>query len=175
MKYRSAFLAACLVLALAAQAEAQRKSDLSRSKPAAVECPNCPEQTFSAFITGYSSATNEPPNSTAIWLDGKSGSAGGTGTYADPVTVAVADGQYRYGTVFYLPHLRRYFKAADSCPPCKEGHKGLPWLDVYVGDAGGPDVLKCQGKLTGIRDVIQNPKATYLVQSGAIFDGKCAI
>lgn len=155
MKYLSVFLAVCLFLSVA-QA-------------------SVPEQTFQAFITGYSSATNEPPNSTTIWLDGKGGNAGGTGTYDDPITVAVAKDRFRHGTLFYLPHLKRYFKAEDLCPPCKSGRDGLPWLDVYVGDAGGPDVLKCKGKLTGVREVIQNPKATHEVESGPIYDGKCTI
>ena len=133
------------------------------------------EQEITAYITGYSSETNEPPNSTTIWLDGRQGDAGDTGTYADPITVAVADGQYKYGTMFYLPHVKRYFKASDSCPPCKAGNKGLPWLDVYVGDAGGPEVHKCKAKLTGIREIMLNPKATYPVQVGPIFNGKCTI
>jgi hypothetical protein len=141
MRYLNLFLAACLF-------------------PAVVQA-NVPEQTFTAFITGYSSETNQPPNSTVIWLDGNRGNAGGSGTYDDPITVAVAKGRFKYGTVFYVPHLKRYFKAEDLCPPCTSGHKGLPWLDVYVGNAGGPDVHKCKGKLTGVREVIQNPKATH--------------
>jgi hypothetical protein len=148
---------------------------LAASLVPAVAQADIPEQTFTAFITGYSSATNEPPNSTIIWLDGKGGNAGGTGTYDDPITVAVAKDRFKRGTVFYLPHVKRYFKAEDLCPPCKRGHKGLPWLDVYVGDAGGPDVLKCKGKLTGVREVIQNPRDTHEVQSGPIYAGKCTI
>jgi hypothetical protein len=177
MKYLNALVGACWLLFVGAQADDRwhGKDNLSKPIPAALVCADCLEQTFTAYITGYSSADNDPPNSTAIWLDGKSGNAGGAGTYSDPITVAVAEGQYRYGTAFYLPHVKRYFKAADSCPPCKKGHQGLPWLDVYVGDASGPAVIKCQEKLTGIRAVIQNPKATYEARSGPIFDGICTI
>jgi hypothetical protein len=120
--------------------------------------------------------------------------AGGSGTYADPITLAVGhsiiDGKdildYPAGTRFYIPNVRRYFIVEDTCGdgsqpqngPC---HTGFPpgttaWVDMWIdGRSGTPEAVDdCARALTGAHRIIQNPKANYVVVQGPVFqDGKC--
>lgn len=60
--------------------------------------------------------------------------AGGTGTYADPVTFASQLNEWAPGTRVYIPWFRDYFIKEDWCASCYS----LPhaWqLDVWVGQA----------------------------------------
>src|SRR5262245_22997643 len=98
-----------------------------------------PPEQIRAFISGYSFADNTPANSSQISNPTVHTAAGGTGTYADPVTVGVghvATGttsvlDWPAGTRFYLPNLRRYLIVEDTCGdgerpqdgPC---HVGFP-------------------------------------------------
>ncbi len=148
-----------------------------------------------AFVTGYSWFDNTPAGSAAISHPVLHRTAGGTGTYADPITVAVghslATGRdvldYRAGTRLYVPHLRRYFIVEDTCGdgptpqklPC-HAVTGAPsgtttWIDVYIG--GGPTstagaAAACASKVTGLRTMIVNPRSTYVVVKGPILNGK---
>jgi hypothetical protein len=106
---------------------------------------------------------NTPRGSTQIDLGGHSGNAGGTGTYSDPITLAVGHsiingkdiGDYAYGTKFYVPNLRKYFTAADACGdgntpqagPCHTGFNGHVWLDLYVGGSLANGVLSCEDSI----------------------------
>lgn len=147
------------------------------------------ELRFVAYTTGYAALDNTPRGSTQIDLGGHSGNAGGTGTYADPITLAVGHsiingvdiGDYPYGTKFYVPNLRKYFAATDSCGdgntpqngPCHTGFSGHVWLDIYVGGSLQNAVLSCEDSITDLHLVIENPASTYLVVPGAVFDTGC--
>lgn len=146
-------------------------------------------QVIKAYITGYSWFDNTPPGSAAISYPVLHQTAGGTGTYADPITLAVGhsiiNGQdipdWPVGTRFYIPNLRRYFLVEDSCGdgskpqngPC---HVGYPsgastWFDVWVGGQGGSSsgANSCMDGITDIHTVIVNPVAGYPVVSGSIY------
>lgn len=148
-----------------------------------------------AFVTGYSWFDNTPVGSPAISHPVLHRTAGGKGTYADPITVAVghslATGRdvldYPAGTRFYVPHLRRYVIVEDTCGdgptpqrlPC-HSLTGAPrgtttWVDVYIG--GGPTssstaAESCARKITGLRTLIVNPRSDYLTVSGPVLNGK---
>ncbi len=144
---------------------------------------------YQAYTTAYMSGDNTPPGSTQIDLGGHSGNAGGTGTYNDPITLAVGHsitggqdvGDYPYGTKWYVPNLRKYFTAADSCGdgntpqngPCHTGYQGHIWLDLYLGVGSGSASLSCEDKVTDIHTVIQNPSPLYLVVPGAVYGTGC--
>lgn len=145
---------------------------------------------FIAYNTLYASEDNTPAGSTQINLGGHSGSAGGTGTYGDPITLAVGGSiingkeidDYAYGTRFYIPAFRKYFIATDFCgdgptPQNESCHKseepGKPQIDLYVGNASGSAVLNCEYKLTGDHLMIENPANNYAVFAGPIFNGSC--
>jgi hypothetical protein len=161
--------------------------------PSPIPVPPTPtngEIRFDAYNTLYASGDNTPAGSTQIDLGGHSGNAGGTGTYNDPITLAVggslASGtevdDYPYGTKFYIPAFRKYFIAADFCgdgnapqnEPChKSEMPGYPQLDLYAGDASGSAVLNCEDALTGTHLMIENPASNYAVVPGPIWSGSC--
>lgn len=149
------------------------------------------ELRFVAYNTLYASGDNTPAGSTQIDLGGHTGNAGGTGTFNDPITLAVGGSlingkevdDYAYGTKFYIPAFRKYFVAADFCgdgatpqnEPChKSEEPGKPQLDLYAGNASGSAVLACEDKLTGDHLMIQNPASNYAVVTSPIFNGSCA-
>src|SRR5687768_13826608 len=75
------------------------------------------EVRYRSFVTGYSYYDNTPPGSPDISHPRIHKTAGGVGTWRDPITLAVGhkiEGgrdilQFPAGTRFYIPNLRRYF------------------------------------------------------------------
>ncbi|MEU3862995.1 hypothetical protein AB0F03_37950, partial [Streptomyces sp. NPDC028722] len=155
-----------------------------------------------AFTTGYTWFDNTPRGSARISDPVLHQQAGGTGTYADPITLAVghstAGGKdtldYPAGTRFYLPRVRRYFIVEDACGdggspqngPChslKTAPQGATtWLDMYVGGAEGDSesaVQACADKVTagthgGLNTVVRDPGPGLPVVEGPVFqNGRC--
>ncbi len=130
------------------------------------------ERTFTAYVTGYSWYDNDPPGSAAIAYPVIHQEAAGSGTWADPTTVAVGQGMYEPGTRFYIPNLRKYFIVEDLCAGCA----GNPnWLDVWVGGQDGTNegADACMNAITGNWTAIQNPDPDYVVVSGEIYEPPC--
>jgi hypothetical protein len=130
-----------------------------------------------AFVTGYGWPDNDPPG-TAISSPSIHTGAGGTGTYADPITIAVgfvgSTKDYATGTRFYIPNVRRYFIVEDSCAACHNTPSGSStWVDMWVGGNGSDNsgVLACENALTGNHTIIRNPDANRVVVPGALFNG----
>ena len=150
------------------------------------------EQSFTAYITGYSYWDNTPPGSAAIARPVIHRKAGGKGTYSDPITIAVgyrlvgsrARLDFPAGTRFYLPHLRRYAIVEDICGDgpnpdvtgCARGNSGHPWLDIYVdGSRVGAEAANvCMYRLTGFHQIVINPARDYPVTSGPIAESGCS-
>ena len=157
------------------------------------------EVKLTAYLTGYAWPDNTPPGS-AISNPVIHHEAGGTGTYADPITVAVGHSfiggvdvlDYKAGTKFYVPNLRKYFIAEDTCGdgntpqngPCHNLNKpgnsapagAQVWLDLWVGGVGSSQssVLVCEDAITDLHTVIVNPVSNYAVNPGAIYINSCA-
>lgn len=148
---------------------------------------------MSVFLTGYSYWDNTPPGSAIIGRPVIHETAGGIGTYKDPVTLAVGwrihfDRHFEDiapGTRFYIPRLRKYAIVEDLCGdgpkpqngPCHTGWKGLTWLDIYV-DGSTTDAEtanRCMERLTGIQPVILNPRPGYRVVPGRIVESSCEV
>jgi hypothetical protein len=159
--------------------------------PPVSQPPVAGEFRFIAYNTLYASGDNTPAGSTQIDLGGHSGNAGGTGTFTDPITLAVGGSiingkevdDYPYGTKFYIPAFQKYFVAADFCgdgatpqnEPChKSEEPGKAQLDLYAGNASGSGVNKCEDQLTGDHLMIENPASDYLVVTGPIYNGSCS-
>ncbi len=158
--------------------------------PTAPSIPSSNEQRFVAYTTGYGWPDNTPPGG-----DISSGilhfSAGGSGTYQDPITLAVGHSisggkdtlDYQAGTRFYIPAFKKYFIAEDTCGdgsepqngPCHTGYQGHPWLDLWVGGEGyaSSPVISCAGTVTDTHLVIQNPASNYAVVPGPLYSGSC--
>ena len=149
------------------------------------------ETRFTAYLTGYGHHDNTPAGS-RISDATIHPTAGGTGTYRDPITLAVGHSivngkdmlDIAAGTRFYVPNLRKYFIVEDTCGdgdspqngPCHTGFEGRVWLDLWVGGGTAtPDELaSCEAAITGERLVIQDPDANYAVTEGPILDSACA-
>jgi resuscitation-promoting factor RpfB len=128
-----------------------------------------------AFVTGYSYWDNTPPGSAQISHPVLHSRAGGSGTYGDPITVAVgydsSGPDFAYGTRFYLPDLDKYFIVEDICGACGSSRSGTDYtLDIWVdgSDTSSSGVRSCMNSITGAAPVIRNPSSGLPVDSGPV-------
>ncbi|HEX8094474.1 carbohydrate-binding domain-containing protein [Jatrophihabitans sp.] len=137
-----------------------------------------------AYLTGYSVYDNDPIGSTAICCGVIHTEAGGTGTYADPITLAVGvvgtTLDVPAGTRFHVPALRKYFMVEDSCAACHSGTRPAGtsiWVDAWVDGRTSTNAQAdaCMNSITGVHDIYQNPVSNLAVVSGVISaNGGCA-
>lgn len=87
-----------------------------------------------AFMTLYGYADNSPPG-TAIAHPCLHAHAGGTGTYADPITFATDVAEEPWCTIIYVPYMHRYFIHEDECSECDSNwkHAHLYRFDMWAG------------------------------------------
>lgn len=131
------------------------------------------ERSITAELTGYSYQDNTPPGSADICCPVLHSKASGTGTYADPITTAVASDSFPPGTRFYIPPLKRYVIVEDSGASDGENH-----LDIWVGGQGfsRSDSDACMNSYTGTHTIIQNPGPGHPVTAGELTgSGGCKI
>lgn len=151
-----------------------------------------PEQSMNVYLTGYSFWDNTPRGSAQIARPVIHRTAGGTGTYDDPITLAVghikrgsrSTMDYPAGTRFYVQNLQKYAIVEDLCGdgnnpqngPCHSGYRGHAWLDIYVGgrSVGESRSNSCMNSITGIQNVILYPQPGYPVRPGEISTSTCA-
>jgi hypothetical protein len=106
--------------------------------------------TVTVEVTFYGGPDNDPPGSTDIaYPNGRHAIAGGTGSYADPVTLASDPRELPPGTLVYYPRLRKYFVTEDDCEECisEWGRNRHPHVDLWSG-ASGTGLLPCEDALT---------------------------
>lgn len=145
------------------------------------------------FVSGYGWHDNTPPGSAAISHPQIHKKAGGTGTYTNPITVAVGHSiiggkdklDFPAGTIFYIKGLKRYFIVEDTCgdgPRPQDGacHTGYPsrakaWLDVWIGGKTltARQAEQCMNDITKVYTVIKNAPSGYEVQAGEIARKGC--
>ncbi len=70
-----------------------------------------------AFMTLYGWADNSPPGP-GIAHPCLHNTAGGVGTYANPVTFATDVSELEWCQVIYVPYMKRYFIHEDECSEC---------------------------------------------------------
>lgn len=87
-----------------------------------------------AFMTMYGYADNSPPG-TDIAHPCLHAGAGGTGTYADPITFATDVSEVGWCVRIYVPYLQRYFIHEDECSECDANwsQSGLYRFDMWAG------------------------------------------
>jgi hypothetical protein len=94
---------------------------------------------MSVYVTFYGWADNSPPGG-AIAYPKSDGyptvheTAGGAGTYADPITFATDKAEFPVGTILYVPFIEKYVIMEDDCVECDSdwtsSHK---WhIDVWM-------------------------------------------
>jgi hypothetical protein len=136
-----------------------------------------PSRHLRIYLTGYSFHDNTPPLSAIISAPVLHRTAGGQGTYRDPITVAVPGSgptmRWKPGTRFYLPSVRRYVIVEDSgaspAPPGVDTH-----LDMWIGGQGGTRAATddCMSKLTGTVSAVLSPSPGLPVMAGPIFGNR---
>jgi 3D (Asp-Asp-Asp) domain-containing protein len=110
-----------------------------------------PGRMWTVVITFYGAADNDPPGSTEIaYPNAHHRAAGGTGTYADPLSLAADPRAIRVGTRVYYPPLRKYFVMEDDCAACIDdwGSSHTPHLDLWTGNYTGAGIIRCEEALT---------------------------
>ena len=121
-------------------------------------------------MTLYGYVDNSPPG-TDIAHPCIHDAAGGTGTYADPVTFATDSKELPWCEIIYVPYMERYFIHEDECSQCDHDWTKLQKyrFDMWAGgDAASlhqPErkaLLRCESTWTrgnSIRDK-NNPTIT---------------
>jgi hypothetical protein len=130
-------------------------------------------QQLQVEITYYGAYDNDPKGSTAIDGPVLHKTAGGTGTYADPLTFAspTGPGAFAYGLRIYVPSVRKYFIREDSCEvswTAPDGCGAVTHVDLYMGNPSATKaVLKCEDALTpdGLAPIVVDPPADLAVDS----------
>ena len=128
--------------------------------------------TLSMFVTLYGWPDNDPPGGAIAYPDIHS-TAGGTGTYSNPITFATDADELAPGTIVYVPYLKKYFIMEDECAACEDDwSNGLRHIDLWVGGKGGDvnSVYDCEDSLT--RDsasVVVNPLSNKTVDTTPLF------
>jgi hypothetical protein len=133
------------------------------------------------LVTLYGWPDNSPPGGDIAYpVIHKS--AGGTGTYSDPITAASDKAELPVGTKLYVPFLHRYFILEDDCTECDEDWTGhgpdggprLHHVDLWVGGQGAQSnkaVINCEDDLTkSSAPVIVDPPSSEPVDTTPLFD-----
>jgi hypothetical protein len=124
---------------------------------------------LSVYVTFYGAADNDPPGSDAIAFPRVHRTAGGTGTYADPVTFATRyHDMYPPGTRIYVPRLAKYFVMEDDC----ECRQPLNHVDLWTGGLGDDrGVLECEHRLQvdGNETIVKDPDADQPVDTHPLY------
>jgi hypothetical protein len=129
-----------------------------------------------AVHTFYGFPDNDPPGAAISYDCGRGQTAGGAGTFNDPLTFASAPGEFQVCETIYNPYLRKYLRMEDYCATCNQDWGiGIWHIDVWTGSTtvnGGNDQLNCEVKLTPTpqqKPIVRNPGPNLPVDSGFIF------
>jgi hypothetical protein len=143
--------------------------------------------TEQTFLTFYGWWDNTPPGGDISYPQIHQ-TAGGTGTYADPITFATDSSEQPPGTIVYVPRVGKYFIMEDGCDECSSDWNGhgpnggpnLRHLDLWLGGKGGNafDAIECEDALTNynsdntpsMEPVIVNPPSNETVTPSPIFN-----
>jgi lysophospholipase L1-like esterase len=143
-----------------------------------------PARTVKAYVVYYGARDNTPPNSRTIAYPRIHQQAGGTGTYADPLTLATDRDEMAPGTIIYYPYVKRYFVMEDDCAECDEdwsghgpdGGPGVRQIDLWAGAGTDPGIESCESALTrdGLVEVLVDPPGNLPVDPGDLYsNGTC--
>ena len=98
--------------------------------------------TRSMYVTLYGWPDNSPPGNSISYPRSEGyptvhDVAGGTGTYADPVTLATDSGELPVGTIVYIPYLQKYLVNEDQCVACLSDWSHRKYhIDLWIGGQG---------------------------------------
>ena len=132
-------------------------------------------------MTFYGWPDNSPPGG-AIAYPKNGGfptvhnTAGGTGTYDDPITFATDKAELPVGTLLFAPVLEKYLIMEDDCAECDtDWSSSQKWhIDVWMNSNGTDDsnaVLGCEDQWTQSTTVVEvNPPPGRPATAPPLFD-----
>jgi hypothetical protein len=137
--------------------------------------------TLSLYVTFYGWVDNSPPGNAIAYpkSDGYPtvhNAAGGTGTYADPITFATDKAEFAPGTRLYLPFAQEYAIMEDDCVECDSdwtsSHKRH--IDVWMNSNGSEmpsALLDCEDQWTMNAATVEvSPPEGRTVAAAPLFD-----
>jgi hypothetical protein len=136
--------------------------------------------TVSMQVTAYGWPDNSPPGA-SIAYPAVHQTAGGTGTFADPITFAADPMEFPVGTKIYDPRFQRFFVNEDYCPDCATAwQNGQRLINLWVGGDVNSDpasVAACEQSVSmTMADIVVNPPSTLVATPGPLFNsstGQC--
>jgi hypothetical protein len=150
----------------------------STPAPTSTSTGSTPAKYVTHELTFYGYPDNDPPGA-GIALPTIHSKAGGTGTYADPVTFASAPSEFKAGTILYVPLLKKYVIMEDTCAQCtSDWSAGKRHIDVWMNSdsTNGSKLLSCQYAWTrDAVDVELSPPADRPVDTTPLFDPKTGV
>jgi hypothetical protein len=137
--------------------------------------------TLSVYATFYGWADNSPPGAAIAYP--KSGgyptlheTAGGAGTYADPITFATDKAELAIGTLLYVPFIEKYAIMEDDCAECdSDWTTSHRWhIDLWMNSNGtesASSLTSCEDRWTRTSTSVEvNPPADRVVATNPLFD-----
>ncbi|EME85999.1 uncharacterized protein MYCFIDRAFT_39450 [Pseudocercospora fijiensis CIRAD86] len=129
--------------------------------------------------TFYGYPDNDPPSAQIAYDCGRGYTAGGSGTYDDPRTMATAPGEFAKCEIVWDPYTEKYLRFEDTCAQCisdckcswKNGHYHI---DIWTGSStqsGGQAQINCEDRLTPDRghDVVRYGNQNHEVNTGPLY------
>ena len=102
--------------------------------------------------------------------------AGGTGTYADPITFATDQAELPVGTLLFAPVIEKYLIMEDDCAECDTNWSGSQkwhidvWMNSNASDNSN-DVLDCEDQWTRTSTTVEvNPPPGRDATTPPLFD-----
>jgi hypothetical protein len=130
---------------------------------------------LSVLMTLYGWPDNSPPGSSIAYPKIHQG-AGGTGTYADPVTFATDSNEEAPGTIIYIPAFLKYAIMEDGCVACSsDWNSGMKYhFDFWLNSdasSNSQSVIQCEGSWTQNMTTVEiNPPPGRMVDPTPLYD-----
>jgi 3D (Asp-Asp-Asp) domain-containing protein len=136
--------------------------------------------TMPVYVTFYGWADNSPAGNAIAYPSGGGsptlhGGAGGTGTYADPITFATDPTEFPPGTRLYVPFIDKYVMMEDSCGQCATDWTTRKWhIDIWMNSNASENasaLIGCENSWTRTQtDVELTPPPARTVTTAPLFD-----
>lgn len=114
---------------------------------------------------------NSPPGAGIAYDCGRGYTAGGDGSYSDPLTFATAPGEFNQCEIIWDPYTEKYLRFEDICSQCEsDWDNGQYHIDIWTGSAtqdGGQAQIDCEDDLTpnSNHQVVRNPSTSLSANS----------
>jgi 3D (Asp-Asp-Asp) domain-containing protein len=136
--------------------------------------------TMPVYVTFYGWADNSPPGGAIAYPSGGAYPtlhplAGGTGTYADPITFATDPTEFAPGTRLYVPFIQKYVVMEDSCGQCATDWMTRKFhIDIWMNSNASENasaLISCENSWTRSQtDIELTPPPTRSVTTAPLFD-----